>query len=305
MAQRMPNEVTVVQNCLLDSTRWKRIPARTGDIVLSTWAKTGTTWVQQILSQLILGDRQPLPLSHVSPWVENRYVPLIPMLATLEAQQHPRFMKTHLPADALGERAGTRYIYVARDGRDTLWSWYNHHQRLNDNFYDIVRRHPDSIEPHLSPPVSDIREYFLEWLERDGYPLWPFWAHVRSWWELRAQDNVLLLHYDDLKRDIEGSIARIGRFVGKEIASSDVARVAARCSFAYMKTHATELLPENERVMIGGAEAFINRGEGGGWRGVLRQSDVDAYEERMFQELERECALWLSRPYEPRSELRG
>src|SRR5690606_28185926 len=114
------------------------------------------------------------------------------------------------PADAFRERKGTRYIFVGRDGRDTVWSWHNHHQRLNANFYEIIRSHPECVEPQLLPPRGNIREYFLEWLERDGYPLWPFWAHIRSWWKLRSQDHVLLLHFDDLKRDIEGSIVKVG-----------------------------------------------------------------------------------------------
>ena len=40
-----------------------------------------------------------------------------------------------------------------------------------------MRRH----EGHAS-----IRDYFVEWMEKDGHPFLPFWENVRSWWVMRA-----------------------------------------------------------------------------------------------------------------------
>jgi aryl sulfotransferase len=288
---------TVVRNNLLDSTRWQYVAERNGDVVIATWAKAGTTWVQQIVAQLVLGSQDTPSLNQISPWVEHRFVPLRAMCEALEAQTHTRFMKTHLPATALCLKPGTRYLFVGRDGRDVLWSWYNHHRNLNERFYEIVSSDPGSSAPYMAAPTADVREYFLKWLHEDGYPLWPFWAHVRSWWALRNLPNVMLLHFDDLKQDLAGSIARIAAFIGVHISPADSAHVASRCTFAYMKARASELLPEQGRIMVGGAESFINRGEGGGWRDVLRPKDVQAYTTRMHAELEPECSMWLSRPY--------
>jgi aryl sulfotransferase len=291
------SEPLVVINNVLDSTRWRRVAGRNGDIVVATWAKTGTTWVQQILAQLLLGQEKPVALNRISPWIENRHVPLEPMCATLESQAHRRFMKTHLPATALEYRHDTKYIYIGRDGRDVVWSWYNHHSNLDKRFYETVRNTPGSIEAHMEPPSKDARDYFIEWLEKDGYPLWPFWSHVRSWWSLRARPNLMLLHFDDLKRDLASAVARIGNYLELEVAEGDANRIAARCTFSYMKEHASELLPEIEAIMEGGATTFINRGEGGSWRKLLDRQDIAVYEAKMLSELGSECAMWLSRPY--------
>ena len=57
----------------------------------------------------------------VSPWIDCRFVePIEDTLARIEAQQHRRFLKSHLPADGLPLFDAVRYIHVARDGRDAL-----------------------------------------------------------------------------------------------------------------------------------------------------------------------------------------
>ena len=54
----------------------------------------------------------------------------------MEAQTHRRFVKTHLPVDALVYSPKAKYIYIGRDGRDVLWSLYNHHAMGNEAMYD-------------------------------------------------------------------------------------------------------------------------------------------------------------------------
>src|SRR5439155_650719 len=82
---------------------WRDGRCGSGDIVVSTSIKAGTTWMQRILSLLVFGTG-PLPdvLIRVSPWIDCRYVdPLDEVVARIEAQTHRRFLKTHLPVDAL------------------------------------------------------------------------------------------------------------------------------------------------------------------------------------------------------------
>lgn len=285
-----------VINHTLDSTRWNKFVARDGDVIIVTWAKSGTTWLQQIISELTLGDGIKRSLNQLSPWLENRFLPLDAMLGALESQTHRRFLKSHLPAEALVYRPGTRYIYIARDGRDSVWSWRNHHLKLRSTIYEDMKKVPGNKGFDLEPPSGDARAYFLRWLE-DGYPLWPLWSHVRSWWSLRHLPNVLVMHFEDLKRDLEGAVGTVARFLGHDVGPDEVNRIVARSSFSFMKSHARELLPEHDQMMDGGAETFINRGEGGEWQALLHADDVVAYESRVLSELDEECARWLSRPY--------
>ena len=82
-------------------------------------------------TQLNNGD--PLKdLGALSPWLDLRAPPKEISWAELDAQKSRRFIKTHLPADALVMSPKAKYLYVARDGRDVVMSLFNHHSSAND-----------------------------------------------------------------------------------------------------------------------------------------------------------------------------
>jgi len=121
-----PKKTREIQTAIVDSTRWNGFKFRDDDVVIDTFGKAGTTWMQQIVGQLLLGAPDGVSAAASSPWLDMRIVPLEPMLAQLEAQRDRRFIKTHLTVDALVFSRRAKYIYVGRDARDIVWSAYNH-----------------------------------------------------------------------------------------------------------------------------------------------------------------------------------
>src|SRR5437588_113712 len=119
----MPRRVRTYRSHRLDSTHWDHFRPRDGDVLISTSYKSGTTWLQRIVSLLVFGSRElPGRLGDLSPWVEMRLRPIEQVLEQLERQEHPRFVKSHLPLDALPYFPEVRYIWVARDTRDVFMS---------------------------------------------------------------------------------------------------------------------------------------------------------------------------------------
>jgi len=47
----VPEKTREMHNMAMDSTRWDNFAFRDDDIVIGTWAKSGTTWVQQIVAR--------------------------------------------------------------------------------------------------------------------------------------------------------------------------------------------------------------------------------------------------------------
>ena len=132
---KWPQKSREFQNHHFDSTFWNEFKFRDDDIIVSTYAKSGTTWLQQILSQLIFNGREDMEVAEISPWIDLRVPPKEVKLPQVESQAHRRFLKTHLPVDALVFSPKAKYIYIGRDGRDVLWSMHNHHFNANDFLY--------------------------------------------------------------------------------------------------------------------------------------------------------------------------
>jgi aryl sulfotransferase len=293
-AVRWPRKTREIHNHHFNSTSWNDFKFRNDDIIIATYAKSGTTWVQQIVSQLVFDGAEGLEVAEMSPWLDLRVPPKEVKLPAVEAQTHRRFLKTHLPVDALVYSPKAKYLYIGRDGRDVVWSMYNHHANANEFWYQALNDTPGRVGPPIGRPPADIRRYFLEWLERDGHPFWPFWENVRSWWEIRELSNLLLLHFNELKADLPGQIRRIAAFLDVTIDGSRWDAIVEHCSFAYMKRHATKSVPLGGAFWDGGAETFVHQGTNGRWRTTLTPEDCRRYEEMARRELGEACARWLA-----------
>ena len=288
-----PRKTRDLHNHHMDSTVWDDFRFRDDDVIVATYGKSGTTWTQQIIGQILLGPDPELAVSELSPWVDLRVPPREVKLPVLEAQAHRRFVKTHLPVDALRFSDKVKYLFIGRDGRDVVWSLYNHHANANGLWYQALNDTPGRVGPPIEPPPADICLYFSEWLERDGFPFWSFWENISSWWAIRDLPNVKLVHFADLKRDMGGQMREIARFLGAEVAPDNWDEIELYSSFDWMKANATKATPLGGAFWDAGAETFINKGTNGRWQEILPAEVSKAYEARAIAELGEECAAWL------------
>jgi aryl sulfotransferase len=282
-----------LHNNHMNSTAWNNFKFRDDDIVIATYAKSGTTWTQQILSQLIFDGAEGLNVHQMSPWVDLRILPP-PALAALEGQVHRRFVKTHLPVDALVFSPKAKYIYIGRDGRDTAWSFHNHHFNATDEYFTQYNTGAIHGGPPLERGTADPHEFYTAWFNGNGFPIWPYWHHIRSWWQIRHLPNVMLLHFNEMKSDLEAAISQIAKFVDIEIDPRSLPKILEHCSFDYMKVHGADIAPRGGSMWKGGAATFINKGKNGRWRESLSADEIKAYEDKAIYELGAECAHWLA-----------
>ncbi len=288
-----PVKTREIHNHHMNSIVWNDFKFRDDDIIVATYAKSGTTWMQQIVSQLVFNGEEGIDVSAISPWVDLRIMPP-EAISGLEHLSHRRFIKTHLPVDALVFSPKPKYIYIGRDGRDAVWSLFNHHSNATDDYFEAFNNTPGRVGPRLERGSGDVHDFYTGWFNGDGFPYWSFWENIRSWWNIRDLPNVKLIHFNDMKSDLAGSIREIAEFLGIAPEQSTFPQILEHCSFDYMKAHAEKVAPRGGIMWNGGARTFINKGTNGRWRDTLTAEEVRAYEAKAVAELGPECAKWLA-----------
>lgn len=204
--------------------RASRYQPRAEDVFVATQMRCGTTWMQQIVYEIVsrgagdLSDSGHGHLYAISPWIDAINSVSISN-APLVGLRPTRIIKTHLPTSLCPFSPQARYIYVARHPVSC--------------FASIVDFNRSTAGP-LLPPVETLVDWFcgdkMYWLP------WP--RHVAGWWQwAETRDNVLFVHFEEVKRDLGGVLDRIAGFLGCELTPEEKTRVEGKCSFEYMKAH--------------------------------------------------------------------
>ena len=275
-----------------DSTNWDEVAFRDGDVVAANWAKAGITWLQQILLQLIHNGDASVMVRESGIWLDWWTIPKGDVPKWTASLPGRRVFKTHLPADSLNLLPQVKYIYIGRDVRDIVWSFYPHLMNYTDELIALANSAPHrKTERDFVVPSTDIRSYYHSFLENDGAPYWPFWSNVQSWWDVRGLPNVMLVHYQNLKDDLPGMVRRIAAFIDVPVAEDTWPKILEHCSFDYMKAHKDELLPVDSFKDKGAT--FMHKGETGRWRELLSEEEVAKADRIAGDHLSPDCARWL------------
>jgi aryl sulfotransferase len=268
-----------------DSTRWAYYQPRDEDIVIATYPKCGTTWMQQIVSLLIFQSPEPRSVLEISPWIDCRFRYSVEEMAEIiEGQPHRRFFKSHLPFDGLPQYDQVRYIHVARDGRDACMSFFNHCSAFTPLAYEVFDGVAEELGPMPRVPV-DPRTFWRNWCTRgvvpgatDGYPDLSFFDLEATYWQARHSNNLLLVHYNDLKADLEGEMRRVAAFLSLDPSRAVWPTLVEAASFEGMKREGKSLMPGIEDFFAGGSDRFLFKGTNGRWREVMSVDDLALYE---------------------------
>lgn len=260
--------------------------------------------MQRIVSLLVFQSPKPLALMDVSIWPDSRMRPIGDVMEKLEAQTHRRFMKAHLPFNALPIHDQVRYISVGRDGRDAALSFHNHASRFSSDMLerlDAIGLEDETLGRPFPRMPEDPAAHFHRWMTEgtgpdadNGLPLPSFFDFQQSWWNARHRDNVLLVHYADLKADLDGEMRRVAEFLGIETPDDLWPQLVAAATFHSMKKEGAGILGQKGALAFtDGGKNFLHKGTNGRWRDLFNADDLVLYDAAMAQ-LPVDCAKWIA-----------
>jgi hypothetical protein len=222
------------------------------DVFLASYPRSGNTLLRFPLAEAISG--RSCSFENV-----QRMVPEI----GVQVDAYPllsgggRLIKTH-------ERYRSKYlraIYIVRDVRDVLLSAFSREAAMG--LVDAAAL--DSyIEPFMQGKMSR----------------WGAWQdHVVEWLDspLARSGDLLVMRFEDVSGDIEGSVARVLDFLSVRADQEAIRRACANNSIDKMrsKEERSRTLPKTQSE----AGRLVNAGSRYGWRRKLRQPQVALIEQ--------------------------
>ncbi|MDX1748640.1 MAG: sulfotransferase domain-containing protein, partial [Halobacteriales archaeon] len=189
---------------------------RPTDVIISPFAKCGTTWLQQMVHSIRTGgDMDFEDIYEVVPWIDVA----IELGLDLDADQRaePRAFKSHRMWDTVPK--GCRYIVSFREPKDAAVSMF----RFMEGWF-------------IEPGAISVDE-FVERTALDREDGSDYWEHMASWLRRRDDPDVLLLTFEEMKLELRKVVKRVADFMGVA-ADDDLLDLAThRSSFEFMSAN--------------------------------------------------------------------
>ncbi|XP_051721015.1 amine sulfotransferase-like isoform X2 [Ctenopharyngodon idella] len=243
---------------------------RDSDVFVITYPKSGTIWMQQILSLIeVKGDVTATSNqlnSERMPWIE---------VSDSEKQfvsaPSPRFRVSHLsykfmPLE-LKQKKG-KVIYVARNPKDVLVSYYHFHKYAN----------------MLETP-KDFDDFFEKFMKGNVYGNCWF-EHVKNWYSHKDEMNFLYITYEEMIKDLRSVVERITSFLGRDLTPQQLNEVVEHSTFKNMKNNPQANYQLVSITMLNHEQgAFMRKGIIGDWRNYFTVAQNERFDEAYQQKM--------------------
>jgi hypothetical protein len=270
-----------------DSGRWERFELRTGDVVITTPSKSGTTWMQAIVGML-LHDTTDLgvPIAELSPWLDMKLRTDEEVFGLLEPQTGRRFIKTHTPLDGVPRRDDVTYIAAIRHPLDVALSDRDHGENMDaDRAFALLRAASGEPEHRSDEDAPEDPAEYLRWfidhdVEPTGsgpYSLSDYCDQILTYWDARDAANVHLFHYKDLWADLNGEMRRVASALEVPVDEDRWPAFVEAATLDSMRSRAALTAPEAHMGIWRSPERFFRAGGTRDWASLLTREDLEHF----------------------------
>ena len=236
---------------------------RSEDVFLVSYPRSGNTWMRFLLYQILAGrSAEFAALRHEIPYVgkHHKAPSLLP--------GGGRLIKSHEPY--AGVYRGSTVIYVVRDTRDVALSEYRF--RKQRNLY-----------------VGEFDSFLSLFLAGRVHGLGSWAEHVEGWSESgpARRGRMLLIKYEDLRRNPAGTLAGIASFLGVPAEPEAIRRAVEHNELKNMRAKEDRVDRSEMFKRANPAFSHVNQGLVEGWRGKLSPDQLQLLEQKMGNTLAR------------------
>lgn len=246
---------------------------REDDIIIAGYPKSGTTWMQYIVWDII-NKGAPLPAANEM-WTKE--VPHLEMVGTdgLENLKSPRLLKVNLPFNLTPYHPSAKYIYVFRNPWDCCISASNMMKEYDDDFSE------GSFDEYF--------EYFITGQVTHG----DYFDHLLSWYTRWNDPNFLFITYEEMNRNTRNVVLNISQFMGDEyyeILNKNeeiLENILRQMQFDHMKQNCPALISEISNCNTKSPKKidFFHSGKIGQWKDYFKKDQMEKMKEKFLQKL--------------------
>lgn len=110
-------------------------------------------------------------------------------------------------------------------------------------------------------------------------PYGSYFDHVAGFWNLRNDENVLFLTYEEMKRDLRKTAEKVASFLEKKIPEKEMDRLMEHLSFQKMKQNPTCNLDTIVKAVGGEEGTFMRKGQTGDWKNYFSKELAEKFDE--------------------------
>lgn len=183
---------------------------RKNDIFLVSYPKSGNTWLRFIIGNLI--SEKEVDFNNFNNIIPDMHQTL---KKKLDKYQSPRIIKSHLSYT----KSYPKVIYIYRDPRDVVISYYYWHKKYDKNFNLTIEQYIEKFIQGKNSIYGSWQQHYYSWVNSP----------------LNERNKLLILKYEDIKANEFSEVHKIVDFLSLNVNRQEIEKAIENSKFDKMQ----------------------------------------------------------------------